>query len=60
MFATKLESAPEFKELIVVRHLVSTDELGFEVYKYYGYRQPGEHWSERQKTKCLFESHSDA
>ena len=46
---------PEFKDESLCRHLATAAEPGFEVYKYYGYRQPGEHWSERQKTECLFE-----
>jgi hypothetical protein len=50
---------PEFKGMILVRHLATAEEPGFQVYKYYGYRQPGEHWSERQKTECLFESRQE-
>lgn len=44
----------EFKDKILVRHLASAGEPGFEVYKFYGYREPGTHWSERQKHERLF------
>jgi hypothetical protein len=45
---------PEFKNMILVRHLATEEEPGFQLYKYYGYREPGRHWSERQKTEPLF------
>jgi hypothetical protein len=45
---------PEFDDTILVRHLASAEEPGFQVYKHYGYREPGAHWSERQKTERPF------
>jgi hypothetical protein len=48
------EIKPEFRKTILVRHLATAEESGFEVYKYYGYREPGQHWSQREKTERLF------
>lgn len=48
---------PEFASRILVRHIEDPPSAGFQVYLYYGYRGPGQHWSERQKTERLFGPH---
>lgn len=44
----------EFAEKVHVERLVDRDRLPFFPYKHYAYRQPGSHWSERQKVERLF------
>ena len=45
---------PEFRKTIGFRYMPTESSLGFHIYKFYGYRKEGEHWSERQKHERLF------
>lgn len=45
---------PEFKGRILVHKMTGEASPGFRVYQFYGYREPGQHWSERQKEERLF------
>jgi hypothetical protein len=48
------ELREEYKDRILVRYLDSPVSPGFEMYQFYNYRSPGQHWSERQKVERLF------
>jgi mannosyltransferase OCH1-like enzyme len=45
---------PELKAKINFRYMPTENSCGFHIYQYYGYRKPGEHWSERQRYERLF------
>jgi hypothetical protein len=45
---------PEYTDKILVRYLESPISAGFEMYQFYEYREPGNHWSEREKKERLF------
>jgi len=45
---------PEFEERVHLYEMTSPTAPGFHLYQFYGYRKPGEHWSERQKHERLF------
>jgi hypothetical protein len=45
---------PEYKSRIYVYRMENNASPGFHIYKYYSYRTPGQHWSERQKSELLF------
>ncbi len=47
-----------FKQQILVHGMKSASSPGFEIYRSYGYRKPGQHWSERQQHERLFKPHS--
>jgi hypothetical protein len=47
---------PEYLTRVLVQPLQKTVDPGFQLYRYYEYRRPGEHWSERQKHQRLFET----
>lgn len=46
---------PEYKEKVRFHVMETGSSPGFQIYKFYGYRKPGEHWSERQLSERLFE-----
>ena len=45
----------EFRNCILLCTLVPDADPGFVLYRHYGYRREGQHWSERQKCEPLFE-----
>ena len=45
---------PEYKDQIQLILLETNSSHGFHIYQFYGYREPGQHWSERQKSDKLF------
>jgi hypothetical protein len=45
---------PEFNDKVSVHNMTGPDSPGFHVYQFYQYREPGQHWSERQKNERLF------
>ncbi|MDE2238697.1 MAG: hypothetical protein KGJ73_02060, partial [Rhodospirillales bacterium] len=48
----------EHKDQIGIVMLETNSSHGFHIYQYYGYREPGQHWSERQKSERLFKTSS--
>jgi hypothetical protein len=48
----------EFRERVWLERLTGDDRQPVQIYKYYAYRRPGLHWSERQKTERLFKPSS--
>jgi hypothetical protein len=49
----------EFKERVDFHVMETGDSPGFHIYQFYGYRKPGEHWSERQQRERLFRKELD-
>ena len=50
----------EYEDRILIHYQESaTLSPGFEMYQFYDYREPGKHWSERQKTERLFRQSAD-
>jgi hypothetical protein len=45
----------EFKDIVNLHIMQTGDSPGFHIYQFYGYRKPGEHWSERQQHERLFQ-----
>ncbi|MGE4481625.1 glycosyltransferase [Acidocella sp.] len=49
----------EHRDQIGIVMLENNSSHGFNIYQYYGYREPGQHWSERQKSERLFMAPGD-
>ncbi len=45
---------PKYCDSIFIYPLQEGEQPGFNLYEYYGYREPGRHWSERQNSERLF------
>jgi hypothetical protein len=43
-----------FRDKVFLHEMTSPASPGFHLYQYYAYRQPGQHWSERQQHQRLF------
>lgn len=43
-----------FRDTITLHYMLDNARSGFEIAAYYGYRKPGNHWSEREKNERLF------
>lgn len=46
---------PEYTKRIAFHIMQTADSPGFHIYKFHGYKKPGDHWSERQQHERLFE-----
>lgn len=46
---------PDYRDKVQFHVMESGWSAGFHVYRYQGYRKPGQHWSERQLVERLFE-----
>lgn len=51
---------PAFADRLHVQSLKSGEDCGFFLYRHYGYRKEGGHWSERQNSEPLFMPREDA
>jgi hypothetical protein len=52
---------PEFEDRVHLYMLKqNVEQDGIHLYKFYQYRKPGDHWSERQKTQALFDKSINA
>lgn len=50
----------KYKDQIYIIMLENNSSHGFNIYQFYGYREPGQHWSERQKSERLFEHNNSS
>ncbi len=45
---------PRFFDIVFLHEMNEHIDPGFRLYEFYGYRKPGDHWSERQSSERLF------